>query len=130
MTVAINGIRLDLNIDVSFQTKNQVDIQTYSGRLVGTVGYDVAKVYQDVVAIHNNMPTSVAKLEPATLTYLIIKTTDGATRPFAAEWIEESTFRRTDNTYDITITIHNVNSNEEADLINLLRNKGFEITVK
>ena len=77
MITTINNILLQINIEVTFKLNSLTDKQTYRGRIIGIGGYDIACVYHDVVAPHNNMESNVAQMEPAALTYLILKCDDG-----------------------------------------------------
>jgi hypothetical protein len=129
MITSLNNIPLVLNIEVSFNLKSTTDRQTWRGQLVAVGGFDVANTYNDVLAAHNNMIPAVAKLEPVSLTYIVIRTADGALRPFATDWIEESTFNRTDNVEDIQVIIHNINGAAAANVLGVIRDLGYEVTV-
>ena len=129
MITSLNNIPLVLNIEVSFNLQSTTDKQTWRGQLVAVGGYDIANTYGDVLAIHNNMIPAVAKKEPVTLTYIVIRTADGALRPFATDWIEETSFTRTDNVEDIQIIIHNVNGSAAANVLGVIRDLGYEVTV-
>ena len=129
MITALNNVQLNINIEVKFTLKSLVDKQVWRGRIIGVCGFDVAMQYNDVVATHNNMPSSVAKQEPVSLTYILVKCTDGQIRPFATVWINESEFERTDNVTDVTVIIHNVTDTSKAKILTEIRDLGFEVTV-
>lgn len=129
MITSLNNIPLVLNIEVSFNLQSTTDKQTWRGQLVAVGGFDVANTYGDVLAVHNNMIPAIAKKEPVSLTYIVIRTADGALRPFATDWIEESTFSRTDNVEDIQVIIHNVNAAASANILGVIRDLGYEVTV-
>lgn len=129
MITALNNVQLNINIEVKFTLKSLVDKQVWRGRIIGVCGFDVAMQYNDVVATHNNMPAAVAKQEPVSLTYILLKCTDGQIRPFATAWINESEFERTDNVTDVTVIIHNVTDTSKAKILTEIRDLGFEVTV-
>ena len=129
MITQLNNVPLVLNIEVSFNLMSTTDKQTWRGQLVAIGGYDVANTYGDVLAIHNNMIASVAKKEPVSLTYIMIRTADGAIRPFATDWIEEETFTRTDNVEDMQIIVHNISGAAGAKVVGVIRDLGYEVTV-
>lgn len=129
MITALNNVQLNINIEVKFTLKSLVDKQVWRGRIIGVCGFDVAMQYNDVVATHNNMPSSVAKQEPVSLTYILVKCTDGQIRPFSTAWINESEFERTDNVTDVTVIIHNVTDTSKAKILTEIRDLGFEVTV-
>jgi len=129
MITTLNNILLQINIEVTFQLNSLTDKQSYRGRIIGIGGYDIAAIYNDVVAPHNNMEASVAKMEPAALTYLIIKCDDGMIRPFATAWIKEKTFDRTDNVTDLQIICHNLSEMKKAEIITYLRDYYCPVTV-
>lgn len=128
MITSLNTINLQINMEVKFKLRSTTDKQTYRGRVIGIGGYDVAAQYNEVNAAHNNMESEVARREIVAMTFLIIKTTDGAIRPFATDWIIENTFERTDNVTDLQVIIHNVSEIEQAKILTMIRNVGFEVT--
>lgn len=128
MINAINNIQLSINTQVKFKLHSMTDKQTWRGKIIGICGYDVANQYEEVLAAHNNMEASVAKLEPTSMTFILIKSADGQTRPFATDWIIESTFERTDNVTDAKVTIHNVSDSELVKILSYIRDLGFEVT--
>ena len=108
--IVINGITCIKELEVSFKTYNRTDSQTYYGTIMGTVNFDVAANFDDVISIHKNMIASVAKTEVTSQDFLLVKTRDGATRPFAVGWIDAETFERVDAKSDAVIIIHRINS--------------------
>lgn len=128
MTSTLNNVSLQVNINVKFRLHSLVDAQTWHGQILGIVGYDVARIHEDVDATNNNMETNVAKKNPISMTYLLVKCTDGVIRPFSTDWIVESSFNRTDNVSDASIVIHNVSAVEAATLITYIRNLGYTVT--
>ena len=122
MITTINNILLQINIEVTFKLNSLTDKQTYRGRII-------ACVYHDVVAPHNNMESNVAQMEPAALTYLILKCDDGMIRPFATAWIKEKTFDRTDNVTDMQIICHNLSEMKKAEILTYLRDYYCPVTV-
>ena len=79
-------------------------------------------------ATNNNMETNVAKKNPVSMTFLLVKCTDGMIRPFSTDWIVESSFVRTDNVSDTTVIIHNISETEAATLITYIRNLGYTVS--
>ena len=125
----INGVELNLNIEVSFKVRSTNDRQTWRGQIIGTVGFNVANAYTDLLALHNSMVQEVAIKEPVSLTYVLLKCADGSIRPFATDWIEEATFARTDNYTDLSLIVHNINGSDTANILSVLRDMGYEVTV-
>lgn len=128
MITTLNNVTLQINIDVKFKLASLTDKQTWRGKIIGLGGYDVAAQYSDIYAAHNNMEPQVVSKDPVTLTYLIIKCTDGQIRPFATDWILETTFDRTDNVTDMTIMVYNVSEVDKAKVLTTLRTLGYEVT--
>lgn len=129
--IKINGIEIVQGIEVRFKTYNKKDSQLYSGRVLGTVNYDIAASYSDVDATHANMASNVAKKEITAETFILIKTGDGATRPFAVSWIiDDTTFVRTDIATDVSITIFNVSTEQTYQILTYIRNAGFDCELK
>jgi len=129
MITSLHNINLQINIEVEFKLNSLTDKQTYRGKIIGIGGFDIASVYNDVVAPHNNMESDVARQEPAALTYLIIKCTDGMIRPFATAWIKEATFNRTDNVTDTQIICHNLSEIQRAEVLTYIRDYYGPVTV-
>ena len=129
MIASLNNVTLQLNIEVKFKLHSLTDKQTWRGKVIGIGGYDVAAQYNEVYATHNNMESQVAKRELVGMTFLIIKCTDGQVRPFATDWIIETTFERTDNVTDLQMVVHNVSENEQAKILTYIRDLGYEVTV-
>lgn len=126
----INKVSCAPEVSVRFRTFNTTDSQTYRGRILGCVNFDVACSFDNVVAIHNNMKPSIAKREPAQETYLLIETADKAKRPFAVCWIDEETFEQTDAAADATVVLHNVTQSELFKILTTIRDLGFDVTQK
>ena len=125
--VVINGIVCIKELEVSFKTKNRTDNQTYYGTIVGIVNFDVAANFDDVIAIHKNMIASVAKTEVTTQDFLLVKTRDGATRPFAVGWIDAETFERVDAKSDAVIIIHRISEDKLIEIMTTIRSLGYEV---
>ena len=124
----INGVTCVPELRVAFKTYNRTDSQTYRGRILGCVNYDIAVNYGDVLAIHNNMESSVAKKDVVVETFIIVETADGAKRPFAESWINTTTFKATDTASDATLTLHNITQSELYKVITTIRDLGFDVT--
>lgn len=125
--IVINGITCIKELEVSFKTKNRTDSQTYYGTIMGTVNFDVAANFDDVIAIHKNMVASVAKTEVTTQDFLLVKTRDGATRPFAVRWIDAETFERVDAKSDAVIIIHRISEDKLIEIMTTIRSLGYEV---
>lgn len=128
--IAINGIVCVKELEVSFKTKNRTDNQTYYGTIVGTVNFDVAANFDDVIAIHKNMVAAVAKTEVTAQDFLLIKTRDGATRPFAISWINAETFERVDAQSDAVIVIRRITEEKLIEIMTEIRGLGYEVERK
>lgn len=129
--ISINGVEIVKGIEVRFKTHNKKDSQTYSGKVVGVVDYDVAHNYADIDATHANMAYAVAKKEITSEDFILIKTADNAVRPFAVSWIvDDTTFMRTDTAQDATITIFNVSTEKLYQILTYIRDAGFQCEQK
>lgn len=128
--IVINGIVCVKELEVSFKTKNRTDNQTYYGTIVGTVNFDVAANFDDVIAIHKNMVAAVAKTEVTAQDFLLIKTRDGATRPFAISWINAETFERVDAQSDAVIVIRRITEEKLIEIMTEIRGLGYEVERK
>lgn len=128
--IVINGIVCVKELEVSFKTKNRTDNQTYYGTIVGTVNFDVAANFDDVIAIHKNMVADVAKTEVTAQDFLLIKTRDGATRPFAISWINAETFERVDAQSDAVIVIRRITEEKLIEIMTEIRGLGYEVDRK
>lgn len=128
--IVINGIVCVKELEVSFKTKNRTDSQTYYGTIVGTVNFDVAANFDDVIAIHKNMIADVAKTEVTAQDFLLIKTRDGATRPFAISWINAETFERVDAQSDAVIVIRRITEEKLIEIMTEIRGLGYEVDRK
>ena len=73
MIAALNNVQLQVNISVKFRLHSMTDAQTWHGQILGIVGYDVARLHEDVDATNNNMTTNVAKKNPVSMTFLLVK---------------------------------------------------------
>lgn len=122
----VNGINIVNGMEVKFSTHNTKDTQTYRGTVVGVVGFDVARVHDDIIAIHNNMTSTVAQSQIIAQEFILLKTSDGAIRPFALIWINASTFERIDNAADCKMIIYGVTEYEVAKIMTFIRDLGFE----
>lgn len=126
----INGVACVPELQVAFKTYNRTDNQTYRGRILGCVTYDIAANFGDVLAIHNNMAASVARKDVAVETFLLVLTVDGAKRPFAVSWINETSFQATDAASDATLVLHNISTSDLYKVITTIRDLGFVVTQK
>ena len=130
-SIKINGIDIVQGIEVRFKTYNKKDSQLYAGQVLGVVSYAVAAGYSDVDATHANMAPNVAKKELTAETFILVKTGDGATRPFAVSWIvDDSTFVRTDVATDANITIFNISTEQLYQILTYIRDAGFDCEYK
>ena len=125
--IVINGVTCVKELEVSFKTYNRTDSQTYYGTIMGTVNFDVAANFDDVISIHKNMVASVAKTEVTTQDFLLVKTRDGATRPFAVGWIDAETFERVDAKSDAVIIIHRISDDKLVEIMTTIRSLGYEV---
>lgn len=123
---SINNVNIVNGMEVKFSTYNRRDSQTYRGTIVGVVGFDVARVHDDIIATHNNMDTSVAQQQIISQEFILLKTNDGAIRPFATIWIVATSFERTDNAADCKMIVYGVTEYEVAKIMTFIRDLGFE----
>ncbi len=128
--IVINGITCIKELEVSFKTRNRTDNQTYYGTIMGTVNFDVAFNFGDVISIHKNMIASVAKTEVTTQDFLLVKTKDSATRPLAVSWIDAETFEKVDDKADAVIIIHRITEPKLIEILTTIRSLGYEVERK
>lgn len=128
MISVLNNVNLQVNISVKFRLRSLTDAQTWHGQILGICGYDIARIHEDIDATNGNMESAVAKKNPISMTYLLVKCTDGKIRPFSTDWIVETSFNRTDNVSDKTVIIHNISETEAATLVTYIRNLGYTVT--
>lgn len=126
MSLVINNLTVGTGMGVTFYINSKVDKQKYRGTVVGVVGFDAARIHEDIVANHNNMESSIAAKQIVAQQFILLKTSDGAIRPFASIWIKESSFEQTDNTADAKIIVYGVTSLELAQILNFIRDLGHE----
>ena len=129
MSISINGVDCEPETQVCFKTYNKTDSQTFYGRIIGTINFDVAIDYEDVVAVHKNMKASVASKEIAAETFLLIKTKDGAKRPFAISWIDAETFENLDTQSDANLTIYRISKDKLYQVLTTIRDLGYDVVV-
>jgi len=129
--ITINGVDIVQGIEIRFKTHNKTDAQTYSGKVMGIVNYDVAASYSDIDATHANQDYAVAKKEITAEDFILVRTADNAVRPFAVSWIvDDTSFVRTDIAQDATITIFNVSNEKLYQILTYIRSVGFECEQK
>jgi len=125
--IKINGVEIVSGIEIRFKTHNKVDGQTYTGKVMGVVNYDVAASYSDIDATHANQSYSVARKEITAENFILVRTADNAIRPFAVCWIvDDTSFMRTDVAQDATIRIFNVSTEKLYQILTYIRDAGFQ----
>lgn len=129
--ITINGVEILKGIEIRFKTHSKNDSQFYSGKVMGVVSYDIAVMHADIDAIHANQEYEVAKKEITSEDFILIKTADGAIRPFAVSWIiDDTTFMRTDTARDVTITLFNVSNEKLYQILTYIRDAGLQCEEK
>ena len=129
--ITINGVDIVQGIEIRFKTHNKTDAQTYSGKVMGIVNYDVAASYSDIDATHANQDYAVSKKEITAEDFILVRTADNAVRPFAVSWIvDDTSFVRTDIAQDVTITIFNISNEKLYQILTYIRSAGFECEQK
>jgi hypothetical protein len=115
---------MKINDVISFKSKSSVDDNTYKGKVLGKINYDVAISVsdKDIEAYHNNILNDYPSLpEKEDLEYFILRDIDRQeTILFANEWILESTFDIIETSNKIDITILNKSSEDVDDILSLL----------
>ena len=129
--ISINGVEILKDIEIRFKTHSKNDSQFYSGKVLGVVSYDVAAMHADIDAIHANQEYEVAKKEITSESFILVRTSDGAIRPFAICWIvDDTTFMRTDTATDVTIVLHNVSTEKLYQVLTYIRDAGLQCEEK
>ena len=125
----INNVSCSPEVEVRFQTFNRKDSQTYRGKIVGSVNFDVAmQMGTDLIAVHENMETDIAKMDLPSQTFILVQTKDMVVRPFAVCWINSNTFINPDNTEDTTIVIHDITKADAFKVMTYIRDLGYDVS--
>lgn len=128
----ISASSLQIGQYVSFTCRHPTDQNTYDGKIVGIVGYDIAKTVEgDLIPYHREVEKVVTNIQPySTLTYLIIEYSQsnqsGLKLVRAREWIDESsiTVYNPDTSFDIRI--YNMSRDNYGQVVlDLLKSNGF-----
>ena len=127
---------------IKFCTLNPNDLTIYSGKVIGIVDFERARVYGDVSAMHLAMEqgyekytkqgTDPAKLQDVTQQkFLIVALTDGSIVPYAFEWLCDSENKRFGNVTRIeqgstyTIRLYNVDASSASTALDILKSNGY-----
>lgn len=121
---------------IRFKTISNVDVNVYSGKVIGIVDFERARTYGDVAATHLQMEQGASlngKEELIDVTqqkFLIVSCSSGEVIPFGFEWLqstdnEQGVVERIAVGYTYTIRLYNVSSAEAATAMNLLRQNGY-----
>ena len=132
----ISVTKCSLGSTIRFKTINTIDVNVYSGKVIGIVDFERARTYGDVTATHLQMEQSASMLGKDKLTdvtqqqFLIVELFNGEIVPYAFEWLQTSggTYECVEEievgaTY--TIRLYNVSSNEAGTALNLLKQNGY-----
>ncbi len=120
---------VDIGTKVSFKTHNQIDRQTYRGTIRGFTSIAGAKVYEDLAAIQQSMPSEVAAVSLNGQTFVLVETEDKVLRPFAIAWIDGDTFTIEDNSIDRLIVVRDVPAENLDMVLNTIRTLGYDCSI-
>lgn len=128
---------------IKFRTINPNDNTIYTGKIIGIVDFERARVYGDVAAMHlameqgleqlrsKNKPNKLNELIDVTKQkFFIIERSTGEIVPYAFEWLRTTTNEygyvekvEVGGTY--TIRLYNVNASEADIALNILKTNGY-----
>lgn len=117
---------------IKFQTINPLDIQNYSGKVMGIVSYDIAKLYSDPLAYQQEVLTDISNTglaDASVLDYVVVQMQDSKVRAFAIEWIKPGTFEVISIGTTSTLKIYNISTEQQVQLVELLRSNGYVISL-
>ena len=125
----------NLGDTIKFKTISPIDANVYSGKIIGIVDFERARVYGDVAAIHQQMEQGVSALD-VTLTdvtqqqFFIVELYNGEVAPYATEWLQSEKNTRGEvekiaigATY--TIRLYNVSDSNDSRALEILRSNGY-----
>lgn len=98
----------------------------HNATVLALLDYDSAQLIEDVAALHYKalayLPTGTVR-DPSKLNWIKIRTTTGAVRAIAADWISETP--RLVQATTIKIELPNLDASEAAILRQLLHKRGY-----
>lgn len=122
---------------IKFRTINLNDNTIYTGKIIGIVDFERARVYGDVAAMHLAMEQGLAQIRSNDILidvtkqkFFIIELSNGEIVPYAFEWLRTATNEygyvekvEVGGTY--TIRLYNVNASEADIALNILKTNGY-----
>lgn len=107
---------------IQFRTISPHDTTVYVGDVICIGNYDVAKVFGDVSALHQDMLQQDPNLPDDTLlNYLIVECHDKKRRPFAFNWIQEGKVGIVSLGITKLIRVYNTSADDVKQIMALLR---------
>lgn len=111
---------------IRFKTLSTHDNVVWTGEVVSTCNYEIARQMYDVDAYYSEMKRSVSSLtSKESLTYFIIKVTQSDNSSvlvaIAKEWIDQSTLEKVnENTYT-DIRLYNIDASKAKDILSYIK---------
>lgn len=111
---------------IRFKTLSAHDNVVWTGDVVSTCNYEIARRMYDVDAYYSEMKRSVPSLtSKESLTYFIIEVTQSNNSSvlvaIAKEWIDQSTLEKVnENTYT-DIRLYNIDANKVKDILSYIK---------
>lgn len=132
----INVYQCSLGDTIKFKTINSIDVNVYSGKIIGIVDFERARTYGDVAATHLQMEQSASMLGKESLTditqqqFLIVELSNGTITPYAFEWLQTAggtygCVEKIDVGATYTIRLYNVSADDASAALLLLKQNGY-----
>lgn len=126
----------NLGDTIKFKTINLIDVNVYSGKIIGIVDFERARTYGDVAAIHLQMEqgaSSMNKVELIDVTqqkFLIVELYNGEIAPYAFEWLQSpggtyGSVQKISVGATYTIRLYNVSDTDASTALSILKQNGY-----
>ena len=126
----------NLGDTIKFKTINPIDVNVYSGKIIGIVDFERARTYGDVAAIHLQMAhgaSSMGKDDLIDVTqqqFLVVELYNGEIVPYAFEWLQSpggsyGSVQKIDVGATYTIRLYNVSDTDASTALSILKQNGY-----
>ena len=114
---------ITVGMTVKLTTISNRDTTIYRGKVVSICGYEIAKLFGDVDALHMDMRAANTNLDNTAEGYkfIIVECHDGKKRPFAEEWLPNKSVEVTDEGTVRLIAIYDVTDTKLNEILRMLR---------
>lgn len=121
---------------IQFNTYHPKDTVLWSGKMFGMdCDVELAKLFTDVVAQNEEINTALQQAglpvnsDIEKLNYFIIETVEGKRRAFAVEWLKSDTVQKVEAAATADIRVFNLNAEQLATVIDMIRSAGYDCRV-